>query len=372
MRGDPRLKLTRSLAGILLSRSLGLRSGDSVLIESWSTSLPVAQELWLAARRMGIKPTIILQPEDAFFAAQRLSTRLSPNAPSASDLAAAAACDGCIHLPGPEDTERLADLLDRFSLSKRREYRRRFAEWTSALDRRRTPAVYFFASNVTERTARTYGVPLARLERETRASARVDPQRLRATARPLVASLRRPRRLSITHPNGTWLEVSTAGQSPILQDGVVDARDIAAGQTWTSLPSGVLTVALDPRHGEGRFVANRPTRHRASTVTGFDWTFHAGSLVRAAARQGQELFERNFDRAGPERSKPASLSIGLNPENRDLPLAEDQEKGVITLLIGYNDDHGGRTRGDFREFAVLRGATVTAEGRTLIRSGHVV
>jgi hypothetical protein len=319
---------------------------------------------------MGIRPTIIVQPELAFFAAQRVTTRASPNAPGASDLAAAAACDGYIHLPGPEDIGKLSQLLEGFSPQQRREYRRRFSEWNSALHRRRTPAVYFFAASVSERSARTYHVPLERLKRETVAAAKVDPRKLRRTARPLMVFLRRARHLLLTHPNGTWLELETAGERPVLQDGVVDARDVAVGQTWTSLPSGVLTVALNPRRAEGRFVANRPTRHWVTTIEGFDWTFHAGKLLRADARTGAALFKRNFARAGPERTKPASLAIGLNPENRDLPLAEDQEMGVVNLLIGYNDDHGGKTRGDYREYALLRGATLVADGRTLLRAGR--
>jgi hypothetical protein len=139
-----------------------------------------------------------------------------------------------------------------------------------------------------------------------------------------------------------------------------------------SRPSGVFSVGLDEGRAEGRFVGNRPSRHGRGTIDGFDWKFAGGELRAWTVRKGKSTFERRFDMAGNEKTLPAFLSIGLNPYIADAPYTEDQERGVVTLNIGFNDDFGGKTRGTFREYALLRGASVWIDDRQLLRAGRLL
>ncbi|MGA7922848.1 MAG: hypothetical protein WCA77_02595, partial [Thermoplasmata archaeon] len=59
----------RKIAAIALKRSLGLRRGQSVIIETWPHSLAIAEIIAVEARRNGIRATIIYVPEEAVFAA---------------------------------------------------------------------------------------------------------------------------------------------------------------------------------------------------------------------------------------------------------------------------------------------------------------
>lgn len=78
----------------------------------------------------------------------------------------------------------------------------------------------------------------------------------------------------------------------------------------------------------------------------------------------------SYRKAGRERNRPAALGIGLNPELHDFPRVEDQELGVVAVEIGRNDDLGGRTRGSYRQFALLRGADLFVDDRQLLRAGR--
>jgi leucyl aminopeptidase (aminopeptidase T) len=354
------------LAAIALRRSLGLRRGASLVVETWSTSLPLAEDFWLAARRLGIRPTLLVHPEEAFFASQRVPTADRGNGVGRAERAALESCDGYVHLMGPRDMRRL-DALPEASL---RAFHRRFRDWAHRPQQRRIPRLLFFAPETALHAGEAPPALAARWRREWIRGSEVPPGRLRTLARHWTGALRSGRRVTISHSNGTHLELGLRGAPPVLQDGAVDAQDLADGWIWTSLPSGVLSVALDGRRGEGVLVANRPSRTRHGAVEGLRWSFERGRLTRFAARRGAAFFEERYRSAGPERERPAILSIGLNPAIRDLPLMEDQELGVVTVYLGHNDDFGGHIRGSFRIHAVLRGADVTIDGRRLLRAGR--
>ncbi len=368
MRSDwPNGAAARKLfAGI--RRALALRPGQSILIESWSHGVPLAEMLWLEARRAGVRPSLLLQPDGAFFASQRLSRTGNPNSISRVDLAALGGCDGYVYLPGPEDAVR-SQLLPR---ANRRQLDQRSEEWNRELQRLRVPSVYLLAADATETAARSYGVELPAWRSEAVEASLVPASALRARSARLVRALTSRGRVSIAHPNGTEIELNLSGYRPIVQDGTLGPAELAVGWVWTVLPAGVVTVALDGLGASGRFRANRPSRHRRGTIEGLEWEFSGGRLSRYTARRGLALFERQFRQGGPERRRLAILSVGLNPKIRELPLAEDQEDGVVSLYLGHNEEFGGRTRGKFRSHALLRGATLLVDGRPFLRSGRWV
>jgi leucyl aminopeptidase (aminopeptidase T) len=354
------------LAPVALRRSLQLRRGASLVIETWTANLPVAEAIWLAARRQGILPTLIVQPTDAFFAAQRSTTPANANRIGQADLATAAAADGYVYVEGHLDYAR----LDTMPAKNRREFDRRFREWTHRLKERPVPKLLFFVPSRTAPPAAPARADVGPWRKEWVRAALVPPGRMRRTARPWMRALHRGRTVRLDHPNGTHLELGLFGAPPVLQDGVVDAADLTEGWTWTSLPSGVLSVALDARIAEGVLLANRPSRHRRGSIDRLRWTFRGGRLVRYEARRGLALLDARYRRSGPERVRPAVLSIGLNPELHDLPFMEDQERGAVTLYLGHNEDFGGHTRGSFRAHAIVRGANLSVDGRPLLRAGR--
>jgi leucyl aminopeptidase (aminopeptidase T) len=359
----------RRVAATVLKRSLGLRRGQSVIIETWSHTLRAAEILSVEARRLGIRPILLHVPEWSFFEAQKNASPLNANALAGAELAAAAACDGYILLPASLDDFRRRELLPP---PHRRAYDRRRLDWNRTLVNHSVPSVHLLASTATEPAARQFGVDLRSWRRESLRASSVTPSSLRKEAKPLARRLQRSRRITITHPNGTHLKLGLVGQRPVIDDGMVDSQDLIDGRMGTTVPGGYMVVALDDRIAEGRLVSNRPSRYRRGVISGIVWTFRNGRLDHYEIEKGRKLFDDSYRRAGRERNRPALLEIGLNPEIRDFPLAEDQERGVLTLDIGHNDDFGGRTRGSFRQFALLRGGSLLVDDRPLIRSGRLV
>ncbi|MGA7923983.1 MAG: hypothetical protein WCA77_08415, partial [Thermoplasmata archaeon] len=279
-----------------------------------------------------------------------------------AEIAAYRSCNGFVLLPPSVE---VASRRDRLPPAHRRAQLTRSMERNRELARRSIPSVYLYSAAVTASGARRFGVNIESWRRQGFVGSAVEPRFLRRAGRSIVSRLRHGRRITIQHPNGTHLELGLAGRQPFLDDGMVDAQDLVGGRTWTLLPSGFVRVTLDERRGEGRFISNLPSRNFRGIFAGADWTFHDGRLARHSLEQGRTSFERRFRGAGAERVRPALLAVGLNPELHDYPLGEDQEQGLVTLYIGHNDDYGGRTRGSFRDYALLRGAQLLVDDKPL-------
>lgn len=356
------------LAVSVLTRSLRLRRGENVIIETWPHNVALAEEFVVQARRLGLRPMVVYEGERAFFDSQRLASLADGSAIAAPELAAIAAADGYVCLPGPADYTRWSDLPP----PRKASLERWLGTWNRILRDRSVRACYLHAAIPTELTARQHGVDLAAWRRESRDASDIDPGVFRHSARRLVRRLGTGRRVRITHPNGTRLDLQLAGRTPFLEDGCVDADDLRSGRYWTGVPAGYLITALDERRAEGRFVASRASRHRRGVNPGIEWTFHNGRLISYESQDRSGAFVASYREAGRERDRPALLSIGLNPRIHDAPLLEDQGRGVVALYIGRNEDHGGRTGGSFRDYALLEGADVTVDGRTLVSAGTPV
>ena len=359
----------RQVAASVVKRSLRLRRGQTVLIETWIHALPAAEALAREARSLGVRPTILCASEGSFLVPARDTRPEDVWALSRAEEAAAKSSDGYIFLPaGPDDLSS----LDRLPPPLRRAYDRRRSEWWELLVKHAIPSVYLLAAMATAAGARRYGVNAARWQRESIRASLVPPAAIQAAARPLSQRLRRGHEIRLRHPNGTNLVLGLAGRIPVIDDGVVDQQDLSIGRVGTVVPGGYVSVALDETVASGTFLSNRPTRTRVGTYNGVRWNFEGGRLRSCSVRSGRGFLGEAFRTAGPEKDRPAILVVGLNPELHDFPYAEDQERGVVTLYIGHNDDFGGQSPGSFRRFALLRGATLSIDGHTLIRSGRTV
>jgi leucyl aminopeptidase (aminopeptidase T) len=359
----------RRVADSVLTNSLGLSRGQSVIIDSWAYTVRAADVLAGEARRLGIRPILIPVSEWSVPVPRNGRSASDSGALARFEVAAAAACHGYVCLnPSLDDFVRLS----RLPAALREARNRRIDHWNRTLVSYSVPSVHLLAASVSPEAARHHGVSFDAWERESIRASTVNPALLRQEAIPLARRLSRGHRVTITHSNGTHLELGLVGRRAWVDDGAVDAEDRKGGQWGTIVPGGFMAVAVDEKVAEGRFISNRPSRQRPGVIRGQEWRFRDGRLDYYDIGEGRALFESNYRLAGRERDRPAVLVIGLNPEIRDFPYAEDQERGVLTFEIGHNEDFGGRTRGSFRHWATLRGADLFIDDEPILRAGRRV
>jgi leucyl aminopeptidase (aminopeptidase T) len=359
----------RKVATAVLKRSLGLHRGESVIIETETPTLTIADVLVVEARRLGIRPMILYNSESFFVEALKVANPADAIALSHAERAAVAACDGYIHLPHSTELLRRRAALPR---RQRAAIEQRRLELNRLLVRHSVPSVNLIAAAATTEEANHFGVDLEAWRREGYKASSVSPSVMLRTGRTLGRQLRRGRRVTISHRNGTRLELGLAGRAPFIDDGRIDPHDLTSGAIWTVVPGGFMGLALDERVAEGRFISNLPHHFAGNVIDGITWTFRNGRLARYEVATGSAIFDKAYRAAHRGRDRPGVLYIGLNPEIHTLPMAEDQSLGTVSVGIGYNQDLGGRTQGTFRQYAILRDADLLIDDRLVLHAGRVV
>jgi len=362
----------REMARVILRKSLRVRAGEHVAIESWSETLEYANALVLETLRIGAHPLVLYQDEPTYWAAVA-ENRPSRLARVGDHLRAAIAkSDALVTFFGPSDRERMHALpwSTRFRLGEYGDH------LYGAAARAGTRAVQLALGRASPASARMYGVDLATWRAELITGTTVDPGLLRRRARRLVGPLLRGRALEISHPNGTRLILGLRHRRPQVSDGIVPPAAPRGDWSLVQLPAGVVSVALDERVAEGTFGSNVRNSVGVCDAVGDveegRWTFRGGRLERFSYVRGQDVFTPSYERAGPGKERVGVLSIGLNDRISVAPLLFDQMAGALTLQIGRNDTSGGTNHVAWWAWLILKGADLKVDGTALVREGRLV
>ena len=356
------------MARVVLRDTLRVRAGENVTIESWSGCLPWARAFVAEARRIGACPMTLHEDEELFWDTVSSGKLGSLGKVGDHEWAALARTHAYVFFYGPSDWPRLEELPDRVR-SRVERYNR---EWYRRAHRAKLRGVRMFLGRTSPRSAEVCQVDLDRWRDELVRATLVPPATMHRTGKKIGQRLRKGRTLRIVHSNGTDLTLRLKHYPVQLDDGLVDADDLRAGNNMTWMPSGVAGVAVDEGFGEGRIVANRAVYIGPGPAEGGEWTLRDGRLQSFSYGRGAEHFEKPYGKAPKGRDQPGYLSIGLNPEISMSPLMEDQELGAVTFRIGGNKFNGGRNPCPFFSWLVVRGADVSVDGQPLLRSGKIV
>lgn len=364
--------LRRELARTMLRQTLQVKRGENLIVDTWSGTLAWAESVVLESRILGARPLLLVEDEPTYWKSIDEAPTANLGQVGSHEWAALKEADAVVYFYGPMDTEReehrppgLQHRLDAVD-----------HEWFRLIEKGGVRAVRFDLGRTSEVWAHRYGVDLETWRKELIAGSTVDPGLLKQDGARVADALRRGRELTISHPNGTELTLHLARRRPTIDDGVLDAEDIRTGNVWTILPSGVTTVAVDEKYGEGTFIG---TTTGAMFLQGHDsplsagaWTFEGGRLTKYAFESNSEEFLKQFPRLGPGKDRPGLISVGLNPRTTAIPLLFDQSRGAVTIAIGRNSHHGGATRTPhFSAYQSLLGATLEVDGKRIVDAGEL-
>jgi aminopeptidase len=363
----------RALARNVLGRTLQLKRGENVLIETWSETLPWAESAVLEARRLGARPLLIVEDEPTYWKSLAEVPIANVGPVGNHEWAALKAADAHFYFLGPMDTareeSRPASLVNRMNSTDH--------EWFSLVEKYGVRCARWDLGRTSEVWARRYGVDLDRWRSELIDAASVDPSTLRTEGRRVADRLRRGRVARVTHPNGTDLTLHLAGRAPRVDDGVVDAADVRSGNVVTVVPSGVTTVAVKETAGDGVLTANSAgvlfARDVEIPLLEGSWTLKGGRVVGHEFKKGEREFRRAVTAAGSAGVRPGLLSVGLNPGISTIPLLFDQERGTITFEVGRNSHFGGASRVPrLSGYLSVRGGSLEVDGRPVVEAGEIL
>jgi leucyl aminopeptidase (aminopeptidase T) len=357
------------MAHAILAENLKVKKGESVLVESWTHSLPYARAFVREARRLGARPTMLYEDEAAWWDAVDHGNTKVFGKLSDAERAAVKNADVYIYFWGPEDGGRVNQLPPEVqeAVTGYNE------EWYATARKAGLRGCRMNLGLATASRAKVYGVDAKKWQNQLLVAGASSTRKMRAKGERVVRALKGGSNLRIRHPNGTDLTLRLKGVRARADTGTVGPADFERPYgMMTNNPSGQVLVAIDRSKAQGTFIANRPVFLGPDRFDGVEWTFEAGRLISHSVKSGAEKFEKQYAAAPKGRDKLSFLSIGLNPGSRELPPVEDTEEGSVMGGIGGNAGFGGSLRVPFQGFGLIGEATVEIDGKPIAKGGRIL
>ena len=363
-------KLQRDAARNIVTKYLKVRAGENTIIESWEHTMTLARAMVDEVSRVGGHTLFVYEDEDAWWRAiDRKQLKLLGES-SAPEWAALGAADVYVNFWGPGDGPRMEkDVED--ALDPAFDW---IGHWYEVARKAGLRGGRMTAGFVTDGRAKEWGLNRSRWEENVLRACLTDPDELAKSGARLAKSLSHGRKVRITHPNGTDLEVGLARLKPRLTDGRPRAfrkGDPSSGMLQ-QIPSGTLDIFLDSKTAEGSFRANRRTNIWWNLYAGGMLEFSEGKLASYSIEEGAEMFARRYKSGTSGKDRASLLKLGLNPAVKDVPNLETIEGGSVSLQIGGNQGLGGSNGSNFFCWFSLAGAEIAIDGTPVVRAGQIL
>lgn len=356
------------LAHRVLADNLNVQKGESVLIESWTHSLPYARAFVAEARRLGARPTVLYEDEQAWWDAVESGKPKAVGAFSKAEKAAVKAADVYVFFWGPEDRTRMAKLPDELQ-DKITAYNN---DWYKTAHKAGLRGVRMQVGLATEPAAKEYGVDVTAWRNQMVEAGAVNANKIRTKGERLGKLLQKGSELRIRHSNGTDVRMELDGVNFRVRSGLLTKKEMRHPfGMMADNPAGQILVGLDRSRATGTIVSNRAVYLGPNQYDGVRWTLQNGRLVKHTYEKGGEVFDAGFAKAGKGRDRLGLISIGLNPKGKALPPSEDTEEGAVLFGVGDNGIGGGTLNVGFQGYALLGGATIEVDGNVIAKGGVV-
>lgn len=374
MSGSPS-SLERAAARNLVQNYLRVRPGENVIVEGWTHTLSMSSAMVDEVRRVGGSALLAYENDDAWWrAVERKQAELLGRL-SAPEWAALEAADVYVQFWGPADSARLEKLpetnVDAWATGW-------FDRWYKTARATGLRGGRMAVGWVTDSRARHWRVSKERWMNGLLGACLADPKEVAKSGKRLARALTGTKKVRITHPNGTDVEVALAGVPPRVYDGYPHPRNRAYSEydMMANFPDGRVRIALDAKTAEGRIVSTHRSYDEVwypwPTFSGGTFEFSGGKLTSFAFKEGESLFAKRYARGTPGKDRTGSLGIGLHPTAKNLPYLEHIERGCVQLLVGGNDYLGGRNHSDFKGWITLAGSEICVDGTPVVRAGKIL
>ncbi|MGA8275442.1 MAG: hypothetical protein WB789_08830 [Thermoplasmata archaeon] len=367
--------LERAAARNLVENYLRVKPGENVIVESWTHTLSMSSAMVDEVRRVGGSAFLVYENDDAWWRALERKQAQLLGRLSDPEWAALKAADVYVQFWGPGDSARVEKTPEK-----------NLDEWaTGWVDR-----WYKMARStglrggrmavgwVTDSRARQWGVSKERWMNGLLEACLADPKEMAASGKRLARVFSGTKKVRITHPNGTDVEVALAGVPPAVYDGYPHPKNKAYMESdmMANFPDGRLRITLDAKTAEGRIVSN----YRSYDETWFPWTsysggsfdFSDGKLTSFSFEEGEAAFAKRYAQGKPGKDRTGSLSIGLNPKIRNMPYFEPMERGCVQLVVGANNIRGGSKSPNDTGSISLAGSEISVDGTPVVRAGKIL
>lgn len=222
---------------------------------------------------------------------------------------------------------------------------------------------------VTRPRAKAYDYDYLKWRRMVDQASLANSKILSRTGRKLASVLSGAKEVILTRPKGSNLKFSLKGRSALIHDGVIDQSDLRRGLNYTEIPTGRVTVAPVETSAEGRIAFNSPIPWGGRIIRKLEWTFKRGRVTNFRGNSAAMALRESWMNARGARDRIACISVGVNPKAALGFSLDPIVAGAISVGIGDNKDLKERNRSSFFQQGTVGHATLTVDGRTLVKDG---
>jgi len=200
----------------------------------------------------------------------------------------------------------------------------------------------------------------------------VNPDTFAKKGREIASILQSSERIRVRAPNGTDMQMSVKGRTPLVNDGIVDEQDIQQGNWGSSLPAGSVAVAVIEDSADGKVVLDVPTPGTDRMIRKIVWTFETGRVTSFEGDRGANDLRKAWEDSSGDRDRIASISIGLNPKATAGYTVNSIVAGAVGIGMGSNERLGGKNKSGFVYSGTISRCTLEADGKTVVEMGKLI
>lgn len=361
-----------AIAHSVVSRSLGVREGDRVVVEGSPRDLEMFEDIVLEVEKAGghVLPMITTE---------RMTRRSYDDVDARYDSlqdgwgkVLYTSADRRILI----DVVETPDLLAHVDPARIAARARANKSASDLIYVRKIPTIYIGNDMYpTHATAARFGMTRDQLAGFFWSALTADFSNLTANANTIENAIGNAKELHITDTNGTDVRIGVARKKWYVSDGVMTSEGIKRGDFLKYLPAGELYSLIDPSSAEGTIVVDHYS-YQSQDIAHLVLKVSKGRVTSMTAASGLEPLQRAYDaEKSDEKSLVSIIDFGINPGIKAAAAPNVRTwvpEGMVTISIGNDAWAGGSHNVSFNNVRMfLSKATVTADGKVIVENGVI-
>ncbi len=348
---SPDETLYDKVARKVISETLRLKKGETITIETWNNGLPFARRLVVEARRMWAIPVVVFEDESAYVEGVKVTPKDVLGSMGKHEYGLLAGSDAYVFIPGPP-IGAYSTRLSREEVADSTRYNR---SWYEAAEKARLRGARLPFGYAGKEYAKLLGKRPEEVVRHQLKAALADFPSISADGRAVGQALQDGAQGTLITAGGR-LEFALRGDLDI-EDGVVDADDVAGGSNMAYVPPGFVSKQVDPTSAKGT-VALSASVTRLGLLADAKLEFEGGRLVRWRSGTSSKMLTELVESVQLEKRALSLVTIGLNPLMKYENGQDRMVSGAVCL-------------GGFGFLGAVRRGSLSVAGRTLVQKGKL-
>jgi leucyl aminopeptidase (aminopeptidase T) len=341
-----------ALAKKVLKESLNVQKGETVTVETWTNGLELAKRVVLEARKIGATPLLLLEDEDIFVETAKTAPKEHLGIMGKHEYGLLSETNAYVFIPGPP----IAAYTKAITQEERAASTAYNQSWYEAAAKARLRGARLSFGYIGRDFAKLYGKSMKNMVEHQLKASLVDLNELKETGNRIATYLSDEYDASIGS-DAERLRFTLKG-SIIVEDGIVDSKDVDEGNNMAYLPPGRVRKGIDPNSVNGSIEVSF-TEIYSGRVEAIKMSFKDGMLLSWSAKRNAKALEDLINRIPQDKRRINFIEIGMNPVLRYGNAQDRFVSGAVTI--------------GFPRFAgVLNRATLIAKGRKVVEKGRLV